>query len=743
MSWSSRRMVLAALLAVTVAGLHAAEGDGKPAADSRQAYADKIRSSYHFAFGSGNIAAPGDLQVEGNDFLSPQTFPSAEYCGHCHSEAYRQWRESLHANSFREPFYRTSVNILPRTKGIEFTRHCDSCHNPIGVAAGELTENSQADRRSDTDGVTCMVCHSIQKLQPEEGNGSVVLGVPAVMVDEKGEPIRGPVSDDEILKYPERHARAVMKDFYHTAQFCGACHKANLPKGLNDYKWIRAFTTYDEWQDSKFSGQTPLPFYTAAVTRCQDCHMPRGAAPASEYGAKHGMFASHRWAAGNTAVPFYYGFTEQLEKTVEFLKSGMYLNVDLFGLKPAGGSMIAPLGTKPFSVSAGQTVQVLAVIQNKNIGHSLVPEVRDLYEAWVEFEATDGAGRVLAHSGFLKPDGMLDERAHSFTNRPVNLYGDFVDDHQVWTIHSMAYDNTIQSGRSALVRYAFRIPGDAKSPIQVTAKVNYRHIRQSYTNHVFGPDHPAYPVVELGSQTRQIVLGSNAPTPPGKNDNPDWMRWNNFGIALMDQQQYAEALDAFEQVVALRPDYADGYINVALDYLSWEKYAEARPGLEKALALNPRNARALYYLALVERREHHPEAERADLESVVERYPGSRDARRELGIAYYQEHNYAAAREQFEALQTIDPDDLAAHYNLALIYRRLGMKQKAAEQAALFALKQIDPGAPTYSLNFLRNHPEISRESVPWHENDETGTVSHAAVANMAPNPYACGGSKK
>jgi hypothetical protein len=45
----------------------------------------------------------------------------------------------------------------------------------------------------------------------------------------------------------------------------------------------------------------------------------------------------------------------------------------------------------------------------------------------------------------------------------------------------------------------------------------------------------------------------------------------------------------------------------------------------------------------------------------------------------------------------------------------MGLKQKAAEQSALFATKQVDPGAPTYSLDFLRNHPEISIESSPWH----------------------------
>ena len=46
----------------------------------------------------------------------------------------------------------------------------------------------------------------------------------------------------------------------------------------------------------------------------------------------NGTFATHSWPAGNTAVPFYYGFDEQLAKTIAFLKAGNYLNVDLFAL---------------------------------------------------------------------------------------------------------------------------------------------------------------------------------------------------------------------------------------------------------------------------------------------------------------------------------------------------------------------------------------------------------------------------
>ena len=663
-----------------------------------------------------SYSSPGNALSETGGLISPKAYPTAAYCGRCHPQAYEQWRQSLHSNSFRTPFYRTSVNILARTKGIEFTRHCDSCHNPVGVLSGALAHDSDVDRSFDRDGLTCMTCHSVQKLQPLLGNGGFVMGVPAVTTDEQGNRLAGEVADSEIRAHPERHAKAVMKDFYRSAEFCSACHKANLPNGLNDYKWIRAFTTYDDWQGSKFSTRNPLTFYTAKLSTCQDCHMQRVPASAEEYGAKKGTFAQHRWLAGNTAVPFYYGFEPQLDKTIEFLKSGMYLNVDLFGIQKADSNgMAAPLGSVPVTMTRGQVVQVLVVIQNKNIGHSLIPEVRDLYEAWLEFTVKDSSGKEIYHSGFLKPDGSIDESAHSFTNRPVNTDGEFVDNHKVWTIRSMAYDNTIQAGRSALVRYEFRIPANVKGGLNMTARVNYRHFRQSYLNNVFGKDHPSYPVVELASRSRNLVVGDNHPGAPDPADNPDWMRWNNLGIAYLDQAQYSEALHAFEEVVKLRPDYADGYINLGLTDISWEKYHEARPSLEKALSLVPESARALYYLALVERREGNADAEAADFEKVITQYPDSRDARRELGISYYQQHRYQEARQQFEALQVIDPDDLAAHYNLAVLYRRMGKKKEAAEQSAFFATKQVDPGAPTYSLGFLGQHPEMRIESSPWH----------------------------
>jgi tetratricopeptide (TPR) repeat protein len=691
---------------------------------ARKAYADKVRQSYKYisagaseaVYGTGKLSLPGNASIEGGDFIEPTAFPTAEYCGHCHKEAYAEWRQALHSNSFRTPFYRKSVNLLIEEKGIAFTRHCDSCHNPIAVLSGSLDAHATGDRSFDRDGLTCMTCHSIQQVDSKLGNGSYVMAVPAALVDENGKRIPGMVPDSEILAHLDRHSQAVMQKIYQSPEFCSACHKANLPVMLNDYKWIRAFSAYDEWQGSKYSKQNPLVFYTADYTTCQGCHMKREAISLPDPGSKKGMLASHRWLAGNTAVPFYYGFDEQLERTKEFLQAGNFLNVDVFGIKAADSEELqAPLGSVPFKVDPKQTLEAYVVIQSKAIGHSLIPEVRDLYEAWVSFKVTDANGKKVYESGYLRPDGTLDPGAHSFTNRPVNSAGEFVDNHRVWTIHSVAYDNSIQAGRSTLVRYQFCVPDGASWPITVQAAVQYRHLRQTYLNNVLGADHPAYPVVEIASRTRVIHAGDNGVTPALPADNADWMRWNNVGIGFMDESQYADAKRAFEQVTKLRPDYKDGYINLGLNDIEWEKYADARAPLQKALMLAPDDARALYYLALVERRGHHPEQAIANLEKVVAQYPRARDGLRELGISYYQQHRAEDAVATFKKLQAVDPDDLAAHYNLAVLDRRLGLRSESTKESAQYAMKWIDPGAPTYSLEYLRKHPEISNESVPWH----------------------------
>jgi Flp pilus assembly protein TadD len=713
------------LLAGAACGLLAllprAANAGQDAATDRAAYTQKVAEHYNFRFGDDHPFLPSNATTDTGQFIESKSFLTAKYCGHCHQEAYAEWRQTAHANSFRAPWYIKNTNLLRDEKGIEFTRHCEGCHNPIALVSGALTKGSPIDRHFDADGITCTTCHSIQKVDAR-GTGSYVMAQPAVLVDANDKPIYGEVSDREILAHLDRHSKAVMKDFYRTSDFCAACHKAALPRILNNYKWQRAIFLSDEWQQSSFAKQSPLPFYVKdQVSTCQTCHMKSEAITLQDYGAEDGKLKSHRWLGANTALSKYYGYDEQMEKTVAFLRTGVF-NVDIFGIERNGDKIAAPLGNVPFEVAAGDDLVVSVVVQNKGIAHNHVPEQRDFYESWVEFQVKDSAGKTIMDSGAIGQDGELDSGAHSFTNRLVNTSGVLNDLHQVWDTRIIAFNNTIISGRSQIVRFGFKLPAGVAGPITLTAKVNYRRFNQRFIEFGLGK-HYQLPVVEMASRTRTIALGANQPAPPDAEDNPLWMRWNNYGIGLLDAQQYADSAAAFERVAQLRPDYADAYTNVAIANYSWQRYDQSRTQLEKALKLSPKNARALYYLALVERIQGNLDAAVADLREMAAQYPRSRDAHRELGFSLYQQHKYDEARREYETVQSIDPDDLAAHYILSIVYRRLGMKDKAAVEAAAFADQKDDPTANTYALDFLSKHPEITAESVPWHVHRATGQI--------------------
>ncbi len=726
----------AAVLSLTLPRAVKAGTEAEAAATARHAYHEKIAAKYNFYQGKENPFLPSNATTDTGEFLDPKSFPTADYCGHCHKESHAQWRQSAHSNSNRVPFYLRNVGLLNEEKGIQFSRHCEGCHDPIALVAGALTQGAPKKRPYDQDGVTCSVCHSIKEVNTR-GTGSYVMGTPAVMVDETGAPITRPVSDAEILAHLERHSAAVMKPFYRTSEYCSSCHKAALPKTLNDYKWQRAISLYDEWQNSSFAKQSPLPFYVKdSVSTCQTCHMGREALTSNDPGAKHGQLASHRWLGANTLIPKLYGYDEQGKRTAQFLQANVF-NVDLFGLERGTeyaterekAPLTAPLGLVSYSVKAGETLVADVIIQNKGIAHSHVPEQRDMYESWTAFTVKDARGTTLYESGYLQNDGELDGRAHSFTNRLINVKGSLNAHHEVWNNRIVAYNNTVQSGRSQIVRYQFQVPQNISGPLTLTASVKYRRFNQHFID--FGMNKHQYeqPVTDMVSTSRTINIGDNGPTAPLPNENKEWMRWNNYGIALLDAQQYAASVDAFQHVAKLRPDYADAFTNMAIVEISWERYEDARPHLARALALSPGNARALYYRALVERNEGSLDDAIADLQTVVAAFPRSRDAHRELGFSFYQQHKYPLAREQYEALQTIDPDDLAAHYILSILYRRLGMKPEAARESALFADQKDDPTANTYALEYLRNHIEIANESVPWHINTLDPVVNGKPVA--------------
>ncbi|MGH9897410.1 MAG: multiheme c-type cytochrome, partial [Pyrinomonadaceae bacterium] len=317
-----------------------------------------LPDGYVLPFGS-NPFAPSNAATTTGKIITADKFLPASRCTTCHADVHAQWLQSPHRNAFREPFYQKNVKDLISQRGIEFTRHCESCHNPAALFSGALTKDSKVKRPFDNDGVSCIVCHSIQTAE-NRGVGGYVMGEPALLLKGDGTRLLK-VSNSEIKDDVPSHKRAMMRPLLKSPEFCAACHKSQVPHELNDYKFLRAFAVYDEYQMSSFSKQTPHPFYARDLETCNTCHMKREAAPL-DLAAKLGTIISHRWAAANTAIPTFYKYNDQLKLVKNFLENNT-LGVDIFALRKRADAdlsgkeeLVVPINRNRFTINSGDVI---------------------------------------------------------------------------------------------------------------------------------------------------------------------------------------------------------------------------------------------------------------------------------------------------------------------------------------------------------------------------------------------------
>src|SRR5205823_2945989 len=213
------KVALVLLVALACACLLSAR---RAAADANTAnaidrYNQEISKNYDFKFGR-NPFAPSNATTTTGKFIPGDMFISATRCQKCHTDAHAQWLQSAHRNAFREPFYQKNVKDLTSQRGIEYTRHCESCHNPAALFSGALTKDSKVKRPFDDDGVSCIACHSIQSAT-KRGIGGYVMGEPALLVKEDGTRLLAGVTDQQILDDIPSHRRAMMRPLLKQPEF--------------------------------------------------------------------------------------------------------------------------------------------------------------------------------------------------------------------------------------------------------------------------------------------------------------------------------------------------------------------------------------------------------------------------------------------------------------------------------------------------------------------------------------------
>ena len=442
-----RRLLLAPLLAAASIAAGGLLGDFLPAPGPLLNAGLPPATMAGEAMGGADGPFFPSAAATGHGGLIPEDFfLESETCGRCHADITEQWSESAHRfASFNNPWYRRSVEYMQSVVGVTPSKWCAGCHDHAVLFSG-LMDRPLAeivDTEAASAGLACVSCHAVTRVRNTAGNAGFVIEYPEMHdLAASGEPLLRALHDLVLHLDPEPHRQAFLKPLHtgDSSAFCSTCHKVHLDEPVNDYRWLRGFNSYDNWQASGVSGEGARSFYYPAEPRtCADCHMP--AVAGEDPAAPDGLVRSHRFAAANTALPTHFGMDTQLQAVRDFLAAGQ-VTVDLFALTrddespgageptpagadplalastfavgeeaaaapsryaPAGspGTLTAPLDEAGEILRPGETVRVDVVVRTRNLGHFFPSGTVDAHDVWLEFRADDRDGRPFFWSGFL------------------------------------------------------------------------------------------------------------------------------------------------------------------------------------------------------------------------------------------------------------------------------------------------------------------------------------------------------
>ncbi len=512
--------------------------------------------------GASSPFAPSSATTNTGDTIPADFFLTSETCGRCHADIYEQWNGSAHHfSSFNNQWYRRSIEYMQEVVGTRPSKWCAGCHDHAVFFNGRFDTPivEQIDTPEAQAGLGCTSCHSIVHVGSTMGQGDFTIEYPPLHDLAASEhPLLRSAHDLLLRLAPRPHRDTFMKPFHteHSAEFCSSCHKVHLDLPVNDYRWVRGFNEYDNWQASGVSGQGARSFYYPETPQtCSSCHMPlvRSDDPA----ARDGYVRSHRFPGANTALPFVNRDQAQLEAVQDFLRAGQ-VSIDVFGITrvadaaapagavlpggdpalsstfavgeeslqfgagrrlpggPAPAEVVAPLDLSPVAVRRGESVRLEVVVRTRNVGHFFPGGTVDAFDVWVELEAVDDRGRVLLHSGEAADGGSgpVDPGAHFYRSLQLDEHSNPINKRNAWATRSVAYVRLIPPGAADTVHYRLEIPEDAGDRITLRARVNYRKFAWWFTQWAYAgvrdPADPAPSVTAAHDDGRWVFTGDTS-----------------------------------------------------------------------------------------------------------------------------------------------------------------------------------------------------------------------------------------
>jgi len=163
-----------------------------------------------------------------------------------------------------------------------------------------------------------------------------------------------------------------------------------------------------------------------------------------------------------------------------------------------------------------------------------------------------------------------------------------------------------------------------------------------------------------------------------------------MGSAQAGLRQWDGAIVAFGRAVQLRPDIAEGHVNLGKALSEASRAKDAIACFQHALKINPDHGDAHYSLGVALHGEGRLTEALPHLVAAVEHEPNAAQLRNQLGAALSDAGRHAEAVVQFRRALEIKPGVIGTLIHLSIAYEALGRLPEELE--VLETLLKIDPG---------------------------------------------------
>ena len=186
---------------------------------------------------------------------------------------------------------------------------------------------------------------------------------------------------------------------------------------------------------------------------------------------------------------------------------------------------------------------------------------------------------------------------------------------------------------------------------------------------------------------------------------------NNRGVALMGSFDYAQAVDAFTQLVDANPTSTDARVNLAIATLNRDEEGDVTQALSmlyEVLAIDKNHLRAHYLAGLLHLYQGEVEASNAHLERVIAADPNDAYASLFLAQNLIQISELPRALMSYQHAIDVDPYLRSAYYGASLALRRLDREDEALVMLEQFERLNNNPRARLAEFKYTRMGPKAA-----------------------------------